>query len=798
MKYFFYLLFFLFSSEIIAQEFTISGIVVDEQNNAIPYATVILIDKSEEIIAGKISLENGGFSFENFEANTYTLKVSYVGFEAFSQTFQLLANKSFKQITLKGNSEILDEVTITVTKPTLKKEVDRLVFNVANTSLTEGSLLDVLRSTPGVLILDNAITVKNGTPTVYINDRKVNLSASEITQLLESSPANSIKKVEVITNPTASYGAESGAVLNIVMSRNLITGYRGNVFSNYTQGVFARYDAGINQFYKTKKINVNLNYSFKKSKTNRENDNTINYLDSSSNLKEQWQTNNNRNSRYNTHNVNLNFDYFIDDKNTLSFAANTLLTPYYRYRIIGQTQVTNSLKESLYNFNANNFSKIKNYNLGFDVDYTHHFKNKAKLTFNTHFTDYNYQRNQDVNSDYFFVNYADNFSTAFLTDNNQDTNIITFKTDYNLPINDSSEFAFGAKVSSINTNSDIAQFDFNENTNTTAFNAAKSNAFDYKESIFAAYTSYKKTWDKWSFSGGLRLEQTNIEGLSISDNSNSTQDYLEWFPTLNLSHQVSDKASVYANYKRSLSRPSYQLLNPFNFYLNDNTIVTGNPNLLPAFTNHVVLGTELNQRYTIEVYYRAVSNQINELPKQDNSNNLLILSPTNVGNTKDLGFDFSTYFNVIDNWSLYFLTSFYNINEEAFIDNQLLKMNQWSNYTILSNDITFLKDNSLKANFTLTYVSKDQQGFQIADSRLYSDLSFSKYVLKNKGTLSLAFSDLFNTQDFVIYSRFGNQNSVSFSNLDNRNVKFGFSYKFGNTGLKTNERTKNINERERL
>lgn len=741
--------------------------------------------------------KNGLFNFEELESGDYLITASFLGYKTEYIKLKLLKNETIK-IILKEDTQALEEVSLISNRPTLKKEVDRLVFNVANTSLSEGSILDVLRSTPGVLILENTITVKNGSPTVYINDRKVNLTATEITQLLENSPANTIQKIEVITNPPAKYDAGSGAVLNIVMSKNLITGYRGNVFSNFTQGVFSRYNTGINQFYKTKKINLNLNYSFTKNKINRVNDNTINYLDNSGNLDQKWQTNYNRNSRTNAHNINLNFDYLIDDSNTLSLSSNALLTPYYRYRIHGQTDVTNSLNESLYSFNANNYSQDEKHNLGFDLDFIHRFENKSKLLFNTHFTDYNYYRHQDVNSTYFFTNNTNNFSTAFLTDNNQNTNILALKMDYEQPVDDSSELAFGTKWSTINTNSDIAQFDINQNTGSVDFNAQNSNAFDYKESVFAAYMSYKKAWKKWSFSGGLRLEQTRVEGLSVSDNVKSNQEYLEFFPTLNLSHQVSEKTSVYTNYKRSLSRPSYQLLNPFNFFLNDNTIATGNPNLLPSFTNHFVVGTEINKRYTVEAYYKDISNQINELPKQDNANNFLIYSPTNIGKTKELGFDFITYFDVNDNWSVYFVTSFYNIQDEAFIDNQWLKTDQWSNYSVFSNDFSFLKDKSLKANVTLTYVGKNQQAFQIADSRLVSDLSFSKSVFKNKGTLSLAFADLFNTQDFVISSRFGNQNNVNYSDLDNRYVKLGFSYKFGNTGLKTNARNKNINERERL
>ena len=115
-------------------------------------------------------------------------------------------------------------------------------------------MMEMLRSTPGVLVINNTIRVKNTTPIIYINDRKVHLSGDELAQLLEGSSANSIKSIEVITNPSSKYDAESGAVLNIIMDKNLTTGYRGNIFSNYTQGVFPRYNAGMTHFYKTEKI----------------------------------------------------------------------------------------------------------------------------------------------------------------------------------------------------------------------------------------------------------------------------------------------------------------------------------------------------------------------------------------------------------------------------------------------------------------------------------------------------------------------------------------------------------------
>ena len=111
----------------------------------------------------------------------------------------------------------------------------------------------------------------------------------ELAQLLESSSANSVKAIEVITNPSAKYDADSGVVLNITMSKNLIVGYRGSVFTNYTQGVFPRYNVGTSHFVKNENISFNANYSYTKSKINRFSDQVINYFEPMTEiLDEQW------------------------------------------------------------------------------------------------------------------------------------------------------------------------------------------------------------------------------------------------------------------------------------------------------------------------------------------------------------------------------------------------------------------------------------------------------------------------------------------------------------------------------
>ncbi|MFD2822562.1 outer membrane beta-barrel family protein [Lacinutrix iliipiscaria] len=795
MKVIYAFLFFFFPFIFFAQEYKVSGIIVDENNVPVAYANVLILQQVESEYVnfkGVSTNEEGVFLFESITQGNYQIKASFLGLKTETIDLNLFKDENFS-ITLKEDTEDLDEVTINIKRPTLKKEVDRLVFNVESTALSEGNMLEMLRSTPGVLVLNNTIQIKNTTPTVYINDRKVHLSDDELTQLLEGSSAQNIKSIEVITNPPAKYDAESGAVLNIVMDKNLITGYRGTLFANYTQGVFPRYNAGMSNFYKTEKINVFANYSYTQNKINRESNEDINFLDNGGDIVEKWNTKTKRNIWSKTHNLNLNLDYFINDSNTLSFSANTLFLPYFKYLTLGETQVNDNQNSAIYNFDTNNQSKDKKHNFGFDLDYIHEFS-KSKLSINAHYTTYDYNRKQDVLSQYFNASEIPN--SAFKTKANQNTDIITTQLDYELTLNETSSFSTGIKSSFINTESDINHFQVNSSGD--VFDPELSDAFHYDEDIFAGYISYQKNWKKLQLSTGVRLEQTTIEGKSPITNEISKQDYFKWFPTFNLSYDVSENTSVYLNYKRSVERPIYQDLNPFKYFLNDNTVVTGNPNLKPAFIDHIVIGTSLNNAIYIEAYYNYGEDRFLELPIQDNEENQFIFMPTNLDRTIEYGFDFNAYFNVTKNWFVSFSTSFYNVEDKANFNTVTLQKDTWSNYSLISNDFSFLKDNSLTANFIMYYIGKNQQGFQEIDSRVASDLAIKKSIFNKKAAISLSASDLFNSQDFSITSKYLNQNNSRFFNQDNRYIKLGFSYKFGNTILKTNQRNKEREELNRL
>ena len=153
------------------------------------------------------------------EANTYILEISFLGFETYNDTIVLNKNIDLKAITLKEKSQELDGVIVIAKRPTVRRLVDRLVFNVENSTLSENNVLDVLKNTPGVFVNDEKITVKRKVPLIFINDRRVYLSPEEVYQLLEGTSATNIKAIEVITNPPAKYEAEGGSVINIITSK---------------------------------------------------------------------------------------------------------------------------------------------------------------------------------------------------------------------------------------------------------------------------------------------------------------------------------------------------------------------------------------------------------------------------------------------------------------------------------------------------------------------------------------------------------------------------------------------------
>ena len=785
-------LFLLFPFLIFSQDLTLSGIVKDENNKPIAYANVVVLNETDSMtVSGSMTNDKGNFKISNINPKNYFVKVSFLGFKTHFETIAL-SEDIYLTITLSEENQNLEEVTLTVKKPTLKREMDRLIFNVESTSLTEGSIWDILKSTPGILMMNDEVLVKNSSNIIYlINEKRVYLSGDDLQQLLSGTAADAVQAVEVITNPSAKYDASGDAVINIKMSKNLVAGYNGSIYNNYTQGVYPRNSAGTSHFFKSKKTSFFAGYSYNISKLNRKNVEEVNFLDNNI-VVGNWNTDIDRNTWSRNHNANMNFDYFINNKNTFSISGNASITPYWKRETKAFTQAVDSTFSSL------NDTKDDKLNVGLNANYIYESEKGSRLSFNVHHTNYEYDRYQDVITDYKDTGNSLIRSNSFETTSDQNIKIYSAQTDLSIPVKDNGAFEIGFKASNIDSESDINQILTNNNSETIDLD--NSGLFNYDEDNIAGYINLSKAWEKWDLSLGLRSEYTKAKGVLENElGSTNDFDYLKWFPTFNLTHKLGEKHSLGVGYNRRIERPTYSSLNPFKFYFNDNSFVEGNPNLMQTIFKLATLTYKINDTYTFEAYYRVVDDLMTELIIQDNQNNQIKYLATNLNQGIDFGLDFSTYTSLTKNWNIYLVTSVFKDRSEYLDENNnIADQTRWSFYGNWINYFSFLKDNSLTADLSLLYISPVILGPSEWSSRAQVDLGLKKSFGKGNWTLSVRASDIFLTSDYTLKNKYGGQDNQFYSRFDNRWVRLGLRYKFGNTRLQTNENIKELEERDRI
>lgn len=783
-----------------AQDFKITGTVADENNNLIPYAT-ILLSKGEDnaIVSGTSTNEEGTFVLDNIDEGDYTLTFSYVGYTNMVKEISVSENILLETVVLTPDTEQLEAVTVNGKLPTVKKLADRMVFNVGNTSLTNGSIFGVLQKTPQVLSLNGQLTVKGQAPSIYINNRKVYLSATEVKQLLENTPATSIQSIEVITSPSAKYDAEDAVVVNIVMTKNLITGYNGLVSGSFTEGIYPKYAVGTSHFYKTDKLNVYLSYAYNKKKLDRLTTEFVQFYDEGG-KDGYWNSQRDFDTWEDDHTLSTNIDYDISPKSKLHFSANTVFTPYWERNIRSYTQAYNQMGVIDSSFTSLNNTNDKKDNLAFNLGYNLELSDSGQnLSFLVHHTLYNYERDQFVTTDYFNELGIYTRANDFKTIQNQDINIYTWQADYTLPTEKYGKLEAGIKEVFIETESDLEQQSINSNIPLPDLN--NNNVFDYTENNLAAYTNYSKEWEKWSLRAGIRSEYTNAEGTAENQDDNNSFNYVKWFPSAGVSYTPSNNHNFSFSYRKSISRPSYNQLNPFRFYLSDNSYVGGNSQLLPEVKHYTSIDYTFLGAYTLSFFYKHLGSPMSELSFQENSTRKVKYVADNLDKEEAYGLDLYVSKSISDRWYLYFESStFYNKQRFFAVENNnvLVDNNQWTGWIFLGNYFTLLKDNSLLADVTYMHVLPANDGNAKVTTRSNFSISLSKSLWNNRASISLQGNDIFNGQIFTSTTQYLDQYNTYRARFENRTIMVGFKYKFGNYRLKNNSQDIDVEERERL
>ncbi len=794
------LLIVIFPIAVIGQTFQVSGTIRDNRGEPVPYANVILLQVEDSTqIKGTSADENARFVLPDISPGLYYIQAKYFGYLSTPVPLDIRKDVRIGALLMEQDGVYLDEVVVTAKQPTIERMADRIVFNVENTIVAEGSGWDILRSAPGVISTQGQLEIRGQEVTVYLNDRKVQLSNEEVRDLLEDLPGNVVSSIEVIPNPPARYEAEGGPVINIITSKSITPGYKGSIQSTYEQAVFPKYSLGTSQFYKTEKWNIFGNYAFNPRKEFRDTDSQINFINEQDEVFARWDTDLDRITRSQAQQASLIVDYDLDDKNRFNFTANFTVSPNRTFENDLFTEMRNG--QGILDSTLNTQSDIENdkTNLGLDLSYDRALKKPGEsLKANVHYTYYDEDLQQEGSSDYFDPSGAFIRNFMFSTDARQKIDIITGQIDYETPI-EKGKIEAGAKVSFIRSDSRIDYFDVNGTE--PPFDLALSDEFRYEEDIYAAYLSLNKNWEKWSFKLGLRAEQTNVDARSVTLDSLNNQDYFELFPSFFLLHKVNENQSLSFDYSRKLRRPKYNDLNPFRYFLNENDFREGNPNLRPHFSHNFNLNYTINDTYFIDLYYRDNGNYISNLSFQDNENQTLREVRQNVLESISYGLDFTVGRNILPFWYLYsYFSLFYE--EETFLalesEEETFTNDVTGVYLYMNNYLTISKDGSLKGEVAFNYLSGFLDGSFTLSERIILNLGLRKSLWNNKAVVSIVAEDLFKRANSRYTSRYLNQDNSNLPVPETRFFRVGLTVNFGNYDLSANRRNLRKSERDRL
>ncbi len=771
----------------------IAGRVTQTGDKPVEFATITLLKaKDSSLVKGAIADINGKYEFEQVKQGKYLIAAAYVGMtKAFSKPFEIRGSApvTIETLSLGTDAKNLKEVNVTAKKPFIEQRADKTVVNVENSIIgSGGTAMEVLEKSPGVSIdKDDNINLKNKSGVIIMIDGKpTNMSSQDVAQLLKSMPSSNIEQIELITNPSAKYDAAGNAgIINIKLKKNKTVGSNGNVSIFGAYGLTPKWGGSLNLNHRNEKFNLFGSYNY----NHRENEQHLGlYRTGTTNGQYNvFDQQNVRNRKSDYHGVKVGMDYFLNKNNTIGVMVDAGFRdqsePANSITLIGGKETIDSTLKT-HTFNKGNWRRwAYNVNYRAILDTTGRELN----------VDLDYARNTDKQGNSIYSTIWDALGKNYMhgdTSRNNQPNTIDIKTvkaDYVHPLPHQAKFEAGVKLSFVKTDNDV-RFDSLRSGN-WVYDKNRSNHFIYKENVNAAYINFQKQFKKVNVQLGLRAEQSNVEGNSITINRVTDTSYFNLFPSVFVSYDATKNHQLGISYSRRLQRPDYEDLNPFEIYLDRYTIVAGNPYLKPSYSNNIELTHTFKHFLTTSVGYTHTKNKITQIVEADkdvNTGDTLTLryKYLNVAKSDIVNLNISFPVTITKWWSSFtYLSAYYN-KYQTIVDNQSVSVSGGG--FMGRTQQTFTLPAGIAAEVSVFYLSP-----QIADEGLFRmkpmsavDLGVSKQILHKKGNIKLNVSDVFNVQRFRgSFENAGRYTGVT-SKWESRQVRLTFNYRFGNTSIK--------------
>ena len=736
-------------------------------------SVVILSRTSGKELKGIATDDKGNFTIENIPENMIRAKFSMVGYQTqVIDSVDLDKTSRVGLIRMMPAAIEMPELVVKSIKPMIEFHADRQVINMDRLPGNSGSLTEALKNS-GLVEVDpatNKISVRGQGLKIQMDGRDYPMPAEMLAQL----PATMIDQVEVILAPGAKESAEGGTyILNLITKKETFSNFSGMISLSATSNKNSFGGTYFN--YKADKLNI-FGQAYGSYFGNNVTNSSERYVYSSPSMYYQNTSGESKNSYYGGF-FKFGFDYDFDANNSTTFYIN--YNGYkYKSENNGNSFVNNSSNVFQYSYNRLNNNDGTNNDLSFYGFYKRKFETKGnELTVDAMYTIYGNPTNAKMN-----LGYSTKLNTPQLQNSGTDVNAKTLilKTDYVLPI-DKNRLEAGYNFTYRTRNNDYNVLDYSYQFSSWRDSLQLSNLFKYKEVINAMYVTYAQKLGDFDAKFGLRAENLSTEGDQITQSTTFEENFLSFFPNLNLSYKISDLFQLGFNAFRRVTYPQIYYINPFRQYQGPNSFSAGNPKIKPNYVNSYAL----NLSQYISLYYTKTTGNITYATSTENDS-ILISSFINLNNTDTYGFSLTfPYYNspmmpfhlpdFITSWYVSFNYRYSKQSGQYLTEDLSLTDKTYTLNTYLGIKLPF----EIDANVSLYYVPKTENRRGIRSEMKFLSLYLSKTFFERKIRVYLIANDLLNAQGGYNETRGGSYYTRNnYKVVNSRTIGIGISYLF--------------------
>jgi hypothetical protein len=767
----------------------LSGTVKSEDGAPIPGANVLLLNASDSImIKGVVADLKGNFQFNAVRSGKFFMVTSMVGYEKiYSSSFEVGHEPVYVAPTiLKVSSTELQSVTVAAEKPMFEQHIDKLVVNVEN-SITSagGTILEVLQRSPGITYNRQANSLslvgKQGV-LVMINGKIQRVPMDALVQQLAGMNANTVEKIEIISNPSAKYDAEGDAgIINIVMKKNPEIGTNGSYTLSMGYGWYEKPSGSFRINYRKPKSNFFADYSV-----------NYNHLWQQFTFKGQnpleeklINTVSNRYCEILVQRATMGAEFNVTPKLIIGAVVSAFDNKFTMDAIndsktnIGgspsSTILLNDVEMNQWKHvmgNVNLQQTLVNGSFSVDMDYLYYRDN------NPH----------QYRNDYWYMDNDSTSSENIRIDKITPITIGVIKADLEKTIGKIKlETGVKGTMSELSNKVTVQEKVQDEEW---SINANFTQDYEMTDNVLAAYANVLLNLnDNTKLQVGLRAESTDMEILTPSNEKVFDLQFVSVFPTAFVTRQISKDQALNFSYGKRITRPSYKDIAPFVVFLDPFTFFSGNPKLKPTIT-HNISTTYTYKQVITSVKYSLDNDYIARYQARfDPVDKKTYYFSSNLDKVQTLSLSLSAPVDVTRWWELQtnVLGLYQQIETEYF--GSAVSMELMSSQ--LNSTSTFEVGNGYSSQVSVAYWSPSLFGIQRVSSFSEVSLGVQKKFANNTGSIRLNVSDIFwtNMYRFQIDNEALNLHQQGRLRFEPRVIRISFTKNFGSNSIKSGRRT---------